>query len=320
MKTIKPLKLKPGDKVGIISPSGPVVFKKKLRLRVGIRELERLGLKVVLGKNVFRKYGGYMAGTIRERIDDLHAMFKNRQIKAIFTSRGGFCANQLLPYIDFSLIKKNPKIILGFSDISVLLNAIYAKTGLITFHGVNMGLKLANSIWEEFTRDYFVKAFFHSKPIGRISGSTSWKILRGGRARGRLLGGNLSVLRTLLGTKYSPDWQGAILFWEDCDITYEDLDHFLTHMKLAGVFDKINGMIIGKLYNIKKIKARSEIAKLSFFSPEKIILERTNGYKFPVISNVSFGHHCEQITIPVGIKATIDTSKKLFSIDESGVK
>lgn len=318
MKTIKPLKLKPGDKVGIISPSEPVCFKNKLNK--GIKELEKLGLKVVLGKNIFKRHGGYMAGTIRERISDLHAMFKNRRIKAIFASRGGFCANQLLPHIDFSLIRKNPKIILGFSDMSVLLNAIYAKTGLITFHGVNVELELATDNWEKFTRNYFVKALFQSEPIGKISGLTSWKILKRGKARGRLLGGNLSVLRTLLGTEYEPDWQGAILFWEDCDETYEDLDHFLTHLKLAGIFNKINGMIIGKLHNIKKIETRSDIAKLSFFSPRKIILERTREYKFPIISNVSFGHNCEHITIPVGVKATIDTSKKLFSIDEAGVK
>ena len=318
MKTIKPPKLKPGDKVGIISPSELVVFKNKLQ--AGIRELEKLGLKVVLGRNVYKIYGGYMAGTIKERIEDLHAMFKNRQIKAIFASRGGFCANQLLPHIDFSLIRKNPKIILGFSDMSVLLNAIYAKTGLVTFHGVNIEMELVNSRWEKFTKDYFVKALFQSKPIGRISGYNSWKIFRGGKARGRLLGGNLSVLRTLLGTKYNPNWQGAILFWEECNETYEDLDHFLTHLKLAGVFDKINGMIIGKLHNIKKIEIRSDIAKLSFFSPEKIILERTREYKFPIISNVNFGHNCEHITIPIGVKATIDTSKKLFSIDEAGVK
>jgi len=317
MKLIKPPKLKPGDTIGIISPSEPIIYKKKFMQ--GVKELEKLGLKVVFGKNVFKRRGGYMAGTIKERIDDIHSMFKNREIKAIFTSRGGFCSNQLLPFIDFSLIKKNQKIISGFSDITVLINAIYAKTGLITFHGPGIEFLISN--WGEFTKNYFIKALFQTKPLGDISGLSHWKILKRGKATGRLIGGNLSVLRTLIGTQYSPNWQKSILFLEDCEITYEDLDHFLTHLKLTNIFEKISGLIIGKNSHIKKIEKNSSLEKLSFFSPEKIILEITKEYNFPIISGLDFGHDCEQITIPIGVKATIDTSKKLpFSIDESGVK
>ncbi len=315
MKLIKPKALKAGDAVGIISPSEPIIFKD--RLEAGIKELEKLGLRVFLGKNVFKRRGGYMAGTIKERIDDLHSMFRDSQIKAIFTSRGGFCSNQLLPFIDFSVIKKNPKIILGYSDITVLLNAIYAKTGLITFHGPSVEFVMPD--WKNFTKNYFVKAIFQSKPIGRISGLKQWKIIKKGEATGHLIGGSLSVLRTLLGTKYMPNWEKTIFFWEDFKITYEDLDHFLTHLELAGVFKKIKGMIIGKNNKIIKIEKDSDIEKLPFFSPEEIILERTKNYNFPIISEVGFGHCCEQITIPIGVKATIDTSKKLFSIDEAGV-
>lgn len=310
MKLIKPKALKAGDAVGIISPSEPVIFKD--RFGAGIKELEKLGLKIVLGKNVFKRHGGYMAGTIKERINDLHFMLRNSQIKAIFTSRGGFCSNQLLPYLDFSLIKKNPKIILGYSDITVLLSAIYAKTGLITFHGPSVEFVMPQ--WGNFTKNYFLKALFESKPIGKIPALTRWKIIKPGRATGPLIGGNLSVLRTLIGTEYNPDWRNTILFWEDCKIDYEDLDHFLTHLKLVGIFDKLKGMIIGKNH-IKK----PELKISPFFPPEKIILERTEGYNFPILSEVDFGHDCEQITIPIGVKATIDTSKKLFSIDEAGV-
>lgn len=323
MRLIKALKLKKGDLIGIISPSEPIVTKR--RIKIGIRALKKLGLKVILGKNVFHRHGGYMAGTIQERLDDFHSMFKNRKIKAVFTSRGGFCCNQLLDGIDYKLIKNNPKIILGYSDITVLLNAIHKKTGLVTFHGPSLGLVMSkwlkSSRSVNFTKSYFNKALFSEKPIGNISRLSQWKILKKGKATGRLIGGNLSVMRTLLGTEYCPDWKNAILFWEDCNITYEDLDHFLVHLKLAGVFDGISGMIIGKNKHIQKIEPKSDLNlnKLKFFSTKRIILERTQKYKFPIISNVGFGHECEQIIFPIGVRATINTAKKIFSIDESSV-
>jgi len=315
MESIKAFKLKVGDSVGIISPSEPIIYKNEFF--AGVKELEKLGLKVVLGKNVFKSYGGYMAGTTKERLQDLHSMFKNPEVKAIFVSGGGFCANQILPYINYSLIKENPKIILGYSDITVLINAIYSKTGLITFHGPSVELTISS--WDNFTKKSFLRAIFQTRPIGRVPGLTSWKVLKKGKATGHLLGGNLTVLRTLFGTKYNPDWKGAILFWEDCDLTYEDLDHFITHLKLAGILDKISGMIIGKNKNFTEIEKESELKKKDFLLPQNIILERTQEYKFPIISEVQFGHVGEQVTIPIGVQATIDTSKRLFSIDEGGV-
>jgi muramoyltetrapeptide carboxypeptidase len=317
MKAIKPKKLRAGDTVGIISPSEPIEFRNEFY--AGVRELEGIGLRVLLGKNVFRKYGGYMAGTVEQRLHDLHSMFRNPKVKAIFVSGGGFCVNQILPFVNYSLIKNNPKILMGYSDITVLLNAIYAKTGLITFHGPSVELSIAN--WEKFTKNGFIKATFQSKPLGKITGLSSWKVFKRGKATGRLLGGNLTVLRTLIGTKYNPDWKNAILFWEDCDLTYEDLDHFITHLKLTGIFDKISGMVIGANKNFKKVTIgeESDSEKKNFFSPKKIILERTKEYHFPIISGVEFGHRRDQMTIPIGVQATIDASKRLFSIDESGV-
>jgi muramoyltetrapeptide carboxypeptidase len=315
MKSIKPQRLRPGDTVGIISPSEPIVFKNEFH--AGIKELEKLGLKVLLGKNVFKKYGGYMAGTIEQRLSDLHSMFRNPKVKAILVSGGGFCVNQILPSVNYSLIKNNPKIIMGYSDITVLINAIYAKTGLVTFHGPSVELSIAN--WQKFTKDSFVKAVFHPKPIGKVPGLTSWKVFKRGKATGRLLGGNLSVLRTLIGTKFNPDWKNSILLWEDCNLTYEDLDHFITHLKLTGIFEKIVGMAIGYTKNFKKIEEESGLERKTFFSPKKIILERTHEYHFPIISGVEFGHGKDQLVIPIGVQATIDTSRQLFSIDESGV-
>jgi len=301
-------KLKPGDKVGVVSPSEPIVFRNKFKS--SIRELEEMGLEVVLGENVFKEYRGYSAGTVEERIKDLNTMIKDRQVKAIFTSLGGFTSNQLLPLINYSAIKKNPKIIIGYSDISVLLNAIYVKTKLITFHGPTLEFGIPH--WKKFTRDHFEKALFESGPIGKIK---AFKVLKSGKATGRLIGGNLSVLRTLWGTKFSPKWRDTIFFWEDENITFEDLEHFLAHLKLVGALEKMRGMVIGKLKNIYKFKSKRRKAN----TVEQIILEATKNYNFPIIMNVDFGHFPKQITIPIGAKATIDTSKNLFSIDEAGV-
>jgi len=302
-------KLKPEDKVGVVSPSEPIVFRNKFRS--SIKELEKMGLEVILGEHVFKEYRGYLAGTVEERINDLNKMIKDRQIKAIFTSLGGFASNQLLPLINYSTLKKNPKIIIGYSDISVLLNAIYAKTKLITFHGPTLEYGIPQ--WKKFTKDYFYKTLFTSKPIGMIK---SFKTLKPGKASGRLIGGNLSVLRTLWGTKFSPNWRGSIFFWEDENITFEDLEHFLAHLKLVGALGKMRGMVIGKLKNIYKFKSKRRKAN----SVEQIVLEATKDYDFPIIMNVDFGHFPKQITIPIGAKATIDTFKNLFSIDESGVR
>jgi muramoyltetrapeptide carboxypeptidase len=208
---------------------------------------------------------------------------------------------------------------MGYSDITVLLNAIYAKTGLITFHGPTVENSISN--WGKFTKNSFIKAVFQSKPLGKMTALSSWNTFKRGKATGRLLGGNLTVLRTLIGTKYNPDWKDAILFWEDCDLDYEDLDHFITHLKLTGIFDKISGMIIGATRDFKKIVVRDEskLEPKNHFSPKRIILERMEEYHFPIINGVEFGHQRDQITIPIGVQATIDASKRLFSIDESGV-
>ena len=317
MKIIKPPKLKPGDKVGIISPSEPIIYKKKF-LR-GVETLKKLGFRVILGKNVFKNRSGYMAGSEKERTADLNGMFRNKKIKGIFISHGGLNSNRLLDLIDYELIKKNPKVFLGFSDITVLLNAIYAKTGLVTFHGQNIEYGFSRGLEGKYkyTCNYSAKAVMSNKSIGPIRQQQKFEILRSGKARGNLVGGNLMVLTTLLGTEYEPDWKNKILFWEEFGETAENIDFYLTHLKLCRVFDQISGMAIGQF---EVLPLGDDLKNQKTFSINKIILEICRDYKFPIIKNVAFGHVYPQITLPIGVKATIDTSKKLFSIDESGVK
>jgi muramoyltetrapeptide carboxypeptidase len=310
--------LKPGDKIGVISPSEPATKKDYEKAR---RVIEKMGFEVVLGKNTFNVYNNYMAGTDKERVFDINQMFKNPEIRGILCSCGGYNSNRLLDLIDYDLIKKNPKIFMGFSDITVLLNAIYKKTGLITFHGHNFeGFAGGLSGKNEYTKEYFEKAVMRKDPIGKITPRGDIEVIRSGKASGKLVGGNLSVLKTLIGTEYEPEWEGKILFWEDFKQTPEDIDHDLTHLRLNGAFDKISGMVIGVLIKCK-FPPFSYIKNKNVSSIGKIILEISKDYSFPIIFGVPFGHIDRQIVLPVGAKASINTRLSIpFSIDSSAVK
>lgn len=289
----------------------------------GVETLKKLGFRVVLGKNVFKEYGAYMAGTDAERAADLNAMFKNPEIKGIFSSRGGMSSNRLLDLIDYRAIKKNPKVFMGLSDITVLLNAIHKKTGLVTFHGpaVEFGFSRGLKGKHNFTFEYFRKAVMISRPIGNVPRWKKIDILKSGKASGALIGGNLEVLMTLLGTKYEPGWKGKILFWEEAGRTTEEIDFWLTHLRLCGVFEKISGMVIGKLTGITTLRSGDDWNPMKAFPINKIVLEICKKYKFPIIKGIAFGHSYPQITLPIGAKASIDTKKaNPFSIDEAGVK
>jgi len=304
-KLILPQKLKKGDKLGLICPSEPIFFPE--RLQRGIKELESLGFECVLGDHINRTFG-YMAGTDQERAEDLNRMFANRIIKGIVTITGGSSANRLLPLIDYDLIRNNPKVFLGISDISVLLNAIYAKTNMVAFHGPYVLFGICDM--SEYNREYFKKALMEKQPIGIVKGFSLRKVLKEGMASGKLIGGNLSSIRSLIGTPHEPDWNNAILFWEEYKTEPHNIDRILMHLKLAGVLDKIKGMVSGNLTMCKENKYKN-----SYFKIEEIIESHCAEYDFPIMLNLDFGHDCQNFTLPIGVEATIDSYHNRFSID-----
>lgn len=303
---IKPEKLKIGDTIGIIAPSRPINEKEILPC---IKILEAKGFKVKFGKHLYKK-SYYSAGSAKERASDLNAMFKDKKIKAIMCATGGIVSNQLLNLINYETIKKNPKIFIGYSDITVLLLAIHNKTDLITFHGPNLhSLKKLDKKAENFLFNLLMgKELQYCLP-------PKMEIIKQGMAKGMLIGGNIHLSNSLLGTKYSPSYNKKIWFWEDLGESPASLDQKLNQFKLSGNLEKISGMIIGNLSDCvdKKYKENNRPIK-------DILLELTKEYNFPIIKVAYFGHGVSNFyTFPIGVNSELNTKTNEFKIIESPV-
>lgn len=321
MKIIKPEQLESGDLVTVFTPSQPISSLKNFWR--GIRTLEGLGFKVKTAKNVEAVFGMYEAGTSEQRAFDFNRAIINKKIRAIFMSGGGFLANKTLPLIDYDSIRKNPKIIVGFSDGTTLLNAIYAKTGLVTFYGF--------SIERFFMRatKYTVESFLNliQKSETCFQPTTKWKILKRGRATGRLVGGNLLSFANLLGTPHFPNITRSILFLEEHDDYSEDVENSLMRLINAGIFKKsgVQGVILGKMVNITVGSGDPETYKWQrpkYFTLYRLIKKLLKPYKIPVLANVDFGLTYKLMTIPIGVKAVLDLTKSepIFKLKEPAVR
>jgi len=304
---LKPERLKKGDTIGIIAPSRPIINIKN-GINEGIKILRDLGFKIKLGNNLYKKYY-YSSGTVEERASDFNSMFADKTVRAIMCATGGITSNQILDLIDYNLIKKNPKIFIGYSDITVLLLAIYKKTGLITFHGPNLhSLKRLDKEAKDFLFDLLMgRSQYYLPP--------EMEIIKNGKAKGKLLGGNLYLINSLLGTKYSPSYSNKILFWEDIGESPASLDQKLNQFKLSGNLKNISGMVIGNLSDCIDKKYKEDNRPIN-----EIVLELTKGYDFPIIKVPCFGHNVPNFyTFPMGVASKINTETAEFKITEDPV-
>ena len=308
---IKPNRLSKGNKLGIVTLSAPEAAENPERVEQGIRTLQQLGFEVVLSPHALAMERGHLADDPLLLAEDVNAMFADPTINGIICSGGGTNANRLLPLVDYSLISQNPKVFVGMSNPTVILNAIFAKTGLVTFHGPVLVWNFGAEKMPEYSLKSFEQTTMNNEPIGPIPISGDWEFLKPGFAIGRLIGGNLWSLQSLIGTEFEPNWNGAILFWEDIAKEPKRLDAMLTHFLLAGVFDKISGMIIGELVLCD--------AKGGSLSLKDIIIDLLQGYDFPVLAGVRFGHTDEKLTIPIGALAHIDSQEDSFEILDNAV-
>lgn len=323
MRIIRPKKLRDGDRVMVISPSQPIASRRNFNR--GIRTLEGLGFKVEKSPNAEAVFGMYEAGTYEQRISDLHLAFSDKKIRGIFMSGGGFLANKLLPFLDYELIRKNPKVMVGFSDGTTLQNAIFSKTGLINFYGF--------SIEHFFKRStpYTVDSFSRTTRKGSVYffPRTNWRILRPGRVSGRLLGGNLLSFVNLLGTSYCPDLTQSILFFEEHDDYSEDVENALVRLINADILGGkfVQGIIFGKFVNVDIGSNDPDTRQWKSpkgFTMYQILKRLLAPYSIPVLANVDFGLTNTPLTLPIGAKVVMDLTKHkdrcYFKLKEPAVR
>jgi muramoyltetrapeptide carboxypeptidase len=315
-RLVMPRALKSGDTVGLITPATYVSDPDALA--GAVRTIEYFGLKPKLGRNVSKKYG-YLGGTIAERLDDLHAMFADPEVKAVIPVRGGYGSGQLLDGIDYDLIRRNPKVFIGYSDITAMHLAIQRKTGLVTFHG-----SMAGAHMTPFTAERWRKALFLPEPIGALTNppeanplrpSHTMRTVRGGSARGRLAGGNLFLVCETMGTPYEIDTRGAILFLEDVGEEAYRLDRILTQLRLAGKLQQAAGIVWGECSGCGPSNFQPSFE--STFSVGEVVDQFFSPLGVPVLSGLVIGHTPDQVTLPYGVMATLDATRQTLTINEA---
>lgn len=311
MRILRPPKLKNGDLFGVISPAGPVADRS--RIERGVRYLEGLGYRVAVGKYATRS-NGYLAGDDRERLSDLHMMFRDKKVKAIICTRGGYGTTRLLPSLDYDLIRNNPKILIGFSDITALQLALWKKCRLISFHGPMLGVEMAAPI-EPLTEQIFWQCLTSTEPVGRIPLPEGLTTLYAGKAIGRLVGGNLSLIVSLLGTQYQPEFRDSILFIEDSGEEPYRIDRMLTQLRNSHALARTRGVLAGQFTNCV-----SKDATGSSISVEHILEDIAKASEKPFLSNLPFGHVGRKITLPVGLRVKVDAAAKTIEYLEPAVR
>jgi len=296
-KQIKPGKLREGARIGIVSPS---YWLEPERLQRGIKVFAELGYDLVPGKTTGLK-DNKCAGTAQERADDIMAMFEDKSIEAIICARGGYGGNRLLPLLDYDIIRQNPKIFVGYSDITGFLTSMAQKSGLVTFHGPML------STFGNQTVQYNLDTFHHV-----LSGQSNIRIystktcqartLKPGIARAPLWGGNLTLLIERLGTKDQLDTSGSILFLEDIDEKLYAFERMMLHLKNSGSLDRIKGLVIGEMLEMGD-------TEIPFgMGIDEIVLDVCGELDIPVISNFPCGHGKYQATLPVSHEVEIQAN------------
>jgi len=294
MKTKKkipllPARIRPGDKIGVVAPAGS--FEKKTFFE-GIRVLESMGFIMDVPADIFQK-DRYLAGPDQHRADSMNRLFADKTVKAVICARGGYGSLRLLPLLDYKIIKKNPKVFVGFSDITALLSILYSQCGLVAFHGpmaTTLGTitkKSQNALFAALTAPKKIR-------LATLNGV----VIKPGSASGTVWGGNLTTLCHLVGTPYAPRFKGCILMLEDIGEPAYRIDRMLTHMKFCGCFDGIAGLALG---SFKDCGSKRKI--------HEVVADIFGDKKIPILAGFEVGHGRGNMTFPIGLEATLDTNR-----------
>lgn len=312
-----PHALRKGSKVGIVAPASGVTMRE---IEEGIGALQHWGCKIELGKAI-RRGNGYLAASDEERADEFMEFITRPDIDALLCARGGYGVMRILPMLDFDIIRRNPKIIVGYSDITALVNAVYNKSGVVAFHG-----PVASSAFNNFTKEYFYNTLFTSTPLGEIADSQEFdainfsesrlKVLHEGVCQGRLVGGNLTLVVSTLGTPYEINTTNAILFLEEISEEPYRIDRMLTQLWLAGKLQTCKGIALGRFKNCDGISNPGFKVSVPL---ENVLRERIASLGIPAVYGLPIGHVRSKMTVPIGTLAELNATKGTLSLLEPSV-
>jgi muramoyltetrapeptide carboxypeptidase len=305
----KPPRLQPGDIVGLVAPANP--WANRSELQRGIRALEGWGLNVKVGEHVNDRHG-YMAGRDEDRAADVNAMYRDPEVRAIFCLQGGYGSPRIVPLLDRDAIAANPKLLMGYSDITALHLAVAAWGDTITFYS-NGAAGVGSPTTTDFSKEGLHRALFSAEPYGRIGPNPddAWATtIHGGRAQGRLIGGCFGLVEGTIGTDWEIDTDGRILFLETVEEGHVyEIDNGLTHLRNAGKLDGVAGIVIGDMPG-----AHSGVTQE--LSLEDVLEELLQPLGVPVIANLPIGHGKHHATVPIGALATLDADAGTLTVDE----
>lgn len=317
-RVVKPERLQPGDLVGIIAPASappdPAAVDR------AVAQVERMGFRAKLGRHVRARHG-FLAGTDRERAADLMGMFADRRVRGIICLRGGYGTARLLERIDFGVVRQHPKVFAGYSDITSLHCAFMRAANLITFHAPMLNEGLGSESYPAFSTQRFLKLVTDAAAAGSLCEGYAGKtvqVIRRGVAEGRLVGGNLSVLVTTLGTEFQPDFRGRILFLEDVGEHPYRLDRMLTQLLNAGVLTQVAGVAVGINQDCEDPSAAT--AKEYRQSSADVWRERLRPLGVPVVTGLPFGHQPVNATLPVNARVRLDANRGDLILTEAAVR
>ncbi len=317
LRQLRPKRLEKGQTIGLIAPASNALENEEIQFAAEV--IQSLGFQVKMGEHLFQRTN-YLAGNDHNRASDLNAMFADPTVHGIFALRGGYGSPRILPLLDYRAIAANPKVFMGFSDITALLAAIQQQAQLVTFHG-----PIAKQNFSEYTLAQFKAVLMEPQPNtvlgapppfeageGRAERENRLTRIYPGKARGRLIGGNLSILVKLIGTPYEPDYKGKILCMEEVHEEPYRIDGMLTHLWLAGRLQQLAGIVFGKFTECVSEGGNS-------FSLEEIFQERCAELKIPALRGLMMGHVEDQTVLPIGMEAELDVEAGTLTLLEPAV-